>query len=68
MFTEIVDDYMKLRKSHAAPSSNELDVLIEVAGKDKPLGTNFRRLAQSLTDYSGDALEKQINSLQKCKR
>ncbi|CCY63046.1 unknown [Clostridium sp. CAG:967] len=58
LFTEIVDDYMKLRKSHAAPSSNELDVLIEVAGKDKPLGTNFRRLAQSLTDYSGDALEK----------
>ena len=58
LFTEVVDDYMKLRKSHAAPSSNELDVLIEVAGKDKPLGTNFRRLAQSLTDYSGDALEK----------
>ena len=58
LFTEVVDDYMKLRKSHAAPSSNELDVLIEVAGKDKPLGTNFRRLAQSLTAYSGDALEK----------
>lgn len=58
LFAEVVDDYMKLRKSHAAPSSNELDVLIEVAGKDKPLGTNFRRLAQSLTDYSGDALEK----------
>lgn len=58
LFAEVVDDYMKLRKSHAAPSSNELDVLIGVAGKDKPLGTNFRRLAQSLTDYSGDALEK----------
>lgn len=58
LFAEVVDDYMKLRKSHAAPSNNELDVLIEVAGKDKPLGTNFRRLAQSLTDYSGDALEK----------
>lgn len=47
------------------PSSNELDVLIEVAGKDKPLGTNFRRLAQSLTDYTGDALEKTNKFLNK---
>lgn len=65
LYTQIVDDYMKLRKSHAAPSSNELDVLIEVAGKDKPLGTNFRRLAQSLTDYTGDALEKTNKFLNK---
>ena len=55
---EIVDEYMKIRKQHAAPSSNELEVALKVAGKDKPLGTNIKRLTQSLTDYSGDALEK----------
>lgn len=52
---------MKLRKQYSAPSGNELAVSLKVSGKDKPLGTNIRQLVQSLTDYSGDALEKLIN-------
>lgn len=62
---EIVDEYMKIRKQNAAPSSNELEVILKVEGKDKPLGTNIRRLVQSLTDYSGDALEKVNKHLSK---
>ncbi len=62
---EIVDEYMKLRKQYAAPSSNELEVIIHNNGKDKPLGTNIRRLMQSLTDYSGDVLDKVNKHLNK---
>ncbi len=62
---EIVEEYMKLRKQYSAPSSNELDVALKVSGKEKPLGTNIRSLIQSLTDYSGDALEKVNKHLEK---
>lgn len=62
---EIVDEYMKLRKQYSAPSGNELAVSLKVSGKDKPLGTNIRQLVQSLTDYSGDALEKVNKHLEK---
>ena len=57
LYASIVDEYMKLRKAHAAPSSEELEVSLKVSGKDKNLGTNIRRLTQSLTDYSGDVLK-----------
>ena len=62
---EIVEQYMKLRKQYAPPSSNELDTALKVSGKDKPLGTNINRLTQSLTDYTGDALEKVNKHLNK---
>lgn len=62
---EIVDEYMKLRKQYSAPSGNELAVSLKVSGKEKPLGTNIRQLVQSLTDYSGDALEKVNKHLEK---
>ena len=62
---EIVDEYLKLRKQYSAPSGNELAVSLKVSGKDKPLGTNIRQLVQSLTDYSGDALEKVNKHLEK---
>lgn len=56
---------MQIRKQHAAPSSNELAVIMHVNGKDKPLGTNIKTLVQSLTDYSKDALEKVNKHLEK---
>lgn len=62
---EIVDEYMKLRKQYSAPSGNELAVSLKVSGKEKSLGTNIRQLVQSLTDYSGDALEKVNKHLEK---
>ncbi len=65
LHAEIVDEYMKLRKQYSAPSSNELDLALKVSGKEKPLETNIRRLVQSLTDYSGDALEKVNKHLEK---
>ena len=62
---EIVDEYMKLRKQYSAPSGNELAVSLKVSGKEKPLSSNIRQLLQSLTDYSGDALEKVNRHLEK---
>ena len=47
---------MNIRKSHAAPSSDELGVTMKMS--DGELGTNIRRLTQSLTDYTGDVLNK----------
>ena len=62
---EIVDEYMKIRKQYSAPSGNELDLSLKISGKEKPLETNIRQLVQSLTDYSGDALEKVNKHLEK---
>ena len=58
LHAEIIDEYMKIRKQYAPPSVNELDASLKVEGSKKPLYTDIRRLTQSLTDYSGDALEK----------
>ena len=55
---EIIDEYMKIRKQFAEPSVNEFGVSIKVEGKKEPLFTDIKRLTQSLTDYTGDALEK----------
>ena len=61
----IVEDYMNLRKQYASPSANEFGAVIDIPGKDKKLGTNIKTLIQSLTDYSGDALQKVNKKLAK---
>ncbi len=58
LHAEIIDEYMKIRKQYAPPSVNELDASLKVEGTKNPLYTDIRRLTQSLTDYTGDALEK----------
>ncbi len=55
LLSEVFNEYMDVRKAHAAPSSSEIGVTIEYNGKK--LQTNIRRLAQSLTDYSKDAIK-----------
>ena len=56
LYSKLVEEYMNIRKSHAAPSSDELGVTMKMS--DGELGTNIRRLTQSLTDYTGDVLNK----------
>ena len=56
LYSKLVEEYMNIRKSHAAPSSDELGVTMKMT--DGELGTNIRRLTQSLTDYTGDVLNK----------
>ncbi len=56
LYSKLVEEYMNIRKSHAAPSSDELGVNMKMT--DGELGTNIRRLTQSLTDYTGDVLNK----------
>ncbi len=58
LYGELVEEYMNIRKSHSAPSSEELAVSLKVNGKKDALGTNIRRLTQSLTDYTSDILGK----------
>lgn len=55
---EIVEEYMKIRKQYAPPSVNELEASLKVEGSKNPVYTDIRRLTQSLTDYTGDALSK----------
>ena len=52
----IISEYMKLRKQHSAPSNDEMGVLIK--GENKNIASNIKRVLQSLTDYSSDALAK----------
>lgn len=62
---ELVEEYMKLRKQYAAPSSDEMGVLLKPEGKDKVVGSNIKRLIQSLGDYTGDVLDKTNKYLNK---
>ncbi len=62
---EIFEEYMKIRKQYSEPSVNELEAALKVEGKEKPLYTDIKRLTQSLTDYTGDALEKVNKHLEK---
>lgn len=62
---ELVEEYMKLRKQYAAPSSDEMGVLLKPEGKDKVVGSNIKRLIQSLGDYTGDVLDKTNKYLSK---
>ncbi len=55
IYGKLVDEYMDIRKKHAAPSSSELGVIIDTNGNK--LNSNIRCLTQSLTDYSNDALK-----------
>ena len=58
LYSKLVEEYMDIRKAHSAPSSDELAASLKVNGKDQLLGTNIRRLSDSLTDYTGDILHK----------
>lgn len=57
LLAEITEEYSKLRKSTVSSSSDELGAVIKVNGQNKTVGTNIRRLTQSLTDYTNDALK-----------
>lgn len=49
---------MKIRKQFASPSSDELGVILKSEEKNKTVCSNIKRIIQSLSDYSGDALAK----------
>lgn len=61
LYGELVDEYMSIRKAYSAPSSSEIGVSLNKG--EKQLQSNFRRLTQSLTDYSNDALKNVKKSL-----
>ena len=56
--SELIEEYMKIRKQFASPSSDELGVILKSEEKNKTVGSNIKRIIQSLSDYSGDALAK----------
>lgn len=56
--SELVEEYMKIRKQFASPSSDELGVILKSEEKNKTVSSNIKRIIQSLSDYSGDALAK----------
>ena len=63
--SELLEEYMKVRKQYTSPSSDEMGVVLKQEGKDKNLSSNIKRLIQSLADYSNDALEKTNNFVKK---
>lgn len=56
--SELIEEYMKIRKQFASPSSDELGVILKSEEKNKTVNSNIKRIIQSLSDYSGDALAK----------
>ena len=54
--SNLIEEYMKIRKQYSEPSSDEMGVVIK--GKNKNVNSNIKRLIQSLTDYSNDVLDK----------
>ena len=55
---QITNEYIKIRKLHSAPSDNEFAALLKVEGKEKPFATDIKKLLDSLSDYSDDAMDK----------
>lgn len=64
---ELVEKYMRLRKSHVAPSNNELEAQFLLKDGKNTLTTSFRRLTQSMTDYTNDALKAVGKEIEKTK-
>lgn len=58
VYSQLIENYTNLRKSTVSASSNELGVVMTVEGKKNPLGSNIKKLTESLTDYTNDALDK----------
>lgn len=56
--SELIGEYMKIRKQFASPSSDELGVILKSEEKNKTVCSNIKRIIQSLSDYSGDVLAK----------
>lgn len=56
IINELSQDFMDLRKATTESTNNELDAIMSTS-KTTKLHTNIRRLLQSLTDYTDDALE-----------
>lgn len=56
--SELIGEYMKIRKQFASPSSDELGVILKSEEKNKTVNSNIKRIIQSLSDYSSDALAK----------
>lgn len=56
--SELIEEYMKIRKQFASPSSDELGVILKSEEKNKTVNSNIKRIIQSLSDYSSDALAK----------
>lgn len=54
--SNLVEEYMKIRKQYSEPSNDEMGVIIK--GRNKNVNSNIKRLIQSLTDYSNDVLDK----------
>lgn len=54
--SELVDTFMDLRKSTTNSSNNELDVIYNT-GDGKKLNTTFRRLTQSMKEYTDDVIK-----------
>ena len=54
--SELVDTFMDLRKSTTNSSNNELDVVFNT-GDGKKLNTTFRRLTQSMQEYTDDVIK-----------
>ena len=53
---EIVDTFMDLRKSTTNSSNNELDAIFST-GEGQKLNTTFRRLTQSMKEYTDDVIK-----------
>lgn len=64
IYNQLIEDYMNIRKLHADPSCNELDMELQVKGKKETLKTDIKRLTQSLNDYTTDVFDK-INKFSK---
>ena len=56
LLEKLTDEYMDIRKAHAAASADNSAVQLKINGKDEKLGTSIQRLTQSLSDYTDDVL------------
>lgn len=60
---EIIEEFMRLRKSNTAASNDNMEVIVKT--ESKTLRSNINRMLQSMTDYTNDAMAKTLKHVEK---
>ena len=63
--SELVGEFMDLRKSIVSPTKNELEATIKVNWRENPVSVSFNKMLGNMIDYTDDVIKSAHNYLKK---
>jgi len=57
LINSLVEDFADIKKKYLSSSMGEMTADLTVEGKEKPLSGSFKKMLDTITDYSDDALK-----------